>query len=115
MELAPLSNSPLEIYSKFGIQNSKFFSLLWNIEIEVKYKGYIDRALNDIEKFKELENIEIPHNLDFRIVHGLSNEIKEKFIKLRPRNLGQAQRISGVTPSAIFALMVFLKKNQKSK
>ena len=115
MELAPLSNSPLEIYSKFDIQNSKFFSLLWNVEIEVKYKGYIERALNDLEKFKELENIKIPHNLDFRIVHGLSNEIKEKFIKLRPRNLGQAQRIPGATPSAIFALMIFLKKNQKSK
>ncbi len=90
-------------------------SLLWNIEIEVKYKGYIERTLNDIEKFKELENIKIPSSLDFRTVQGLSNEIKEKLTKFRPDNLGQAQRIPGITPSAIFALMVYLKKNQTPK
>ena len=84
-------------------------SFLWNVEIEVKYKGYIDRALNDIEKFKELENIKIPNSVDFRTVNGLSNEIKEKLIKQRPMNLGQAQRIPGMTPAAIFALMVYLR------
>jgi tRNA uridine 5-carboxymethylaminomethyl modification enzyme len=84
-------------------------STLWNIEIEVKYKGYIERALNDIEKFKELENIKIPERLNFRNVAGLSNEIKEKLSKQRPANLGQTQRIPGVTPAAIFALLVFLR------
>ncbi|MEO0077122.1 MAG: tRNA uridine-5-carboxymethylaminomethyl(34) synthesis enzyme MnmG [candidate division WOR-3 bacterium] len=89
------------------IQNN---SLLWNIEIEVKYQGYIERTLKDIEKFQELEDIKIPDNLDFYKVHGLSNEVKEKLTKQRPNNLGQAQRISGVTPAAIFALMVYLKR-----
>ena len=84
-------------------------SFLWNVEIEVKYKGYIDRALNDIEKFKELENVKIPNSVDFRTVNGLSNEIKEKLIKQRPMSLGQAQRIPGMTPAAIFALMVYLR------
>lgn len=83
---------------------------VWNIEIEVKYKGYIERMYHDIEKFKEIEDIKIPSTLDFRIVQGLSNEIKEKLSKQRPLNLGQAQRIPGVTPAAIFALMVFLKR-----
>jgi tRNA uridine 5-carboxymethylaminomethyl modification enzyme len=85
-------------------------ALLWNIEIEVKYKGYIERMHKDIEKFQEAEEIKIPGALDFREVQGLSNEIKEKLTKQRPLNLGQAQRIPGVTPAAIFALMVFLKK-----
>lgn len=88
-------------------------SLLWNVEIEVKYKGYIDRALNDIEKFKELENIKIPNRLDYGQVHSLSNEIREKLTKQRPTNLGQAQRIPGMTPSAIFALMVYLRRGKK--
>jgi tRNA uridine 5-carboxymethylaminomethyl modification enzyme len=109
-EFVPLTKNPLE---KTAISSND--SLLWNIEIEVKYKGYIDRALNDIEKFKEIENIKIPSKLDFRTVQGLSNEIKEKLTKQRPSNLGQAQRIPGVTPSAIFALMVYLKRNKKPK
>jgi tRNA uridine 5-carboxymethylaminomethyl modification enzyme len=79
----------------------------------VKYKGYIDRALNDIEKFKELENIKIPNRLDYGQVHSLSNEIREKLTKQRPTNLGQAQRIPGMTPSAIFALMVYLRRGKK--
>jgi len=100
-ELVPLTKN----FNDFSANDS----LLWNIEIEVKYKGYIERALNDIEKFKELENIKIPERLNFRNVAGLSNEIKEKLSKQRPANLGQAQRIPGVTPAAIFALMVFLR------
>lgn len=89
-------------------------SLLWNIEIEVKYKGYIERMYQDIEKFKDYENMKIPNALDFQTVPGLSNEVKEKLLKQRPLSLGQAQRIPGVTPAAIFALMVYLKKYQKS-
>ncbi len=92
------------------INNKATGSLLWNVEIEVKYKGYIDRALKDIEKFKEIENIKIPTSVDFRTVNGLSNEIREKLIKQRPDNLGQAQRIPGMTPAAILALMVYLRR-----
>ncbi len=103
----------IELVTPMAIPEIEDTSLLWNIEIEVKYKGYIERTLNDIEKFKELENIKIPPNLDFRTVHGLSNEIKEKLTKFKPDNLGQAQRIPGVTPSAILALMVYLKKLSK--
>ncbi len=88
-------------------------NILWNVEITVKYQGYIERMMNQIEKFKELETIKIPATLDFYKVAGLSNEIKEKLTKQRPLNLGQAQRISGVTPAAIFALMVYLKRNEK--
>jgi tRNA uridine 5-carboxymethylaminomethyl modification enzyme len=86
-------------------------NLTWHLEIEVKYKGYIDRSLHQIEKFVELEFMKIPPNLDFGKVAGLSNEVKEKLNKFRPISLGQAQRIPGITPAAIFALMVFLKNS----
>lgn len=87
-------------------------NLTWHLEIEVKYKGYIDRSMHQIEKFAELELMKLPPNLDFTKVAGLSNEVKEKLNKFRPISLGQAQRIPGITPAAIFALMVFLKNSQ---
>lgn len=85
-------------------------NLIWNLTIEVKYKGYIERAKQQIEKFSELESMKIPANIDFSRVAGLSNEVKEKLNKFRPISLGQAQRIPGITPAAIFALTVFLKR-----
>lgn len=84
--------------------------LIWHIEIEIKYKGYIERSKRDIEKFKELENIKIPKDLDYPKVPGLSYEVIEKLSKARPLSLGQAQRISGITPAAILALMLYLKR-----
>lgn len=80
------------------------------VEIEVKYAGYIERSEQEIRKLQELEEIIIPARLDYRLVPGLSNEVKEKLTRFRPASLGQAERISGVTPTAILALMVFLKR-----
>ncbi|MFQ5953184.1 MAG: FAD-dependent oxidoreductase, partial [Candidatus Omnitrophota bacterium] len=79
------------------------------LEVDIKYAGYLERELGKIKKFKELERIRIPEGLDISKVEGLSNEIKEKLIRFRPRSLGQASRISGVTPAAITILMVKLK------
>jgi len=89
--------------------------VLNQMEIEVKYAGFIQRQVRDIRKFKDLENIRIPRDLDYADVHGLSLEIKEKLKKFQPVSLGQTNRISGVTPAAIMILMVFLKKIQNSK
>jgi tRNA uridine 5-carboxymethylaminomethyl modification enzyme len=80
-----------------------------HVEIEAKYEGYIRRSLEDVRRFEEMENLRIPADLDFRRVAGLSNEVKQKLTQFRPANLGLAERISGVTPAAIFALMVHLK------
>jgi len=80
------------------------------VEIEVKYKGFIDRQLKEIENFKKIEHIKIPEGFEFKDTPGLSKEIVEKLSKIRPLNLGQASRISGVTPVAISILMVYLKK-----
>ena len=79
------------------------------VEIEIKYEGYIQKQLNEIEKFKNLERIKIPEEFDFFCIHGLSNELKEKMSNTKPASLGQASRIDGMTPAAISVLMVALK------
>jgi tRNA uridine 5-carboxymethylaminomethyl modification enzyme len=80
------------------------------VEIEVKYDGYIQRQLEQIERFQRLEEVSFPENFDFASVTGLSTEVMEKLTRVRPLSLGQASRISGVTPAAISILMVNLKK-----
>ena len=84
--------------------------LFQQIEIEVKYSGFIQRQVAEVEKFKHLEKIKLPQGLDYSKVPSLSREIREKLNKFKPLNLGQASRISGVTPVAISLLMVYLKK-----
>ncbi|MFO7965738.1 MAG: tRNA uridine-5-carboxymethylaminomethyl(34) synthesis enzyme MnmG [Desulfobacterales bacterium] len=80
------------------------------VEIEIKYEGYINRQLKDIKRFKNLEGIKIPDNFDYEKAHGLSNELKEKLSIIKPGSLGQASRIDGMTPAAISIMMVMLKK-----
>jgi tRNA uridine 5-carboxymethylaminomethyl modification enzyme len=79
------------------------------VEIEIKYQGYIERQMKEIERFKHLEQIKLPDDFDYQQVHGLSNELKEKLSTIRPASLGQASRISGITPAAISVLMVVLR------
>jgi tRNA uridine 5-carboxymethylaminomethyl modification enzyme len=80
------------------------------VEIQVKYDGYIDRQLKDVERFRAMEREVIPPGLQYGAVHGLSAEVVEKLSRLRPVSLGQASRISGVTPAAMAALMVHLRR-----
>jgi len=80
------------------------------IEIEVKYSGFIQRQFAEVERFKNLEKIKLPLNLDYSMIPSLSREIREKLNQFKPINLGQASRISGVTPAAISILMVYLRK-----
>lgn len=80
------------------------------IEMEVKYEGYIKRQAELIDKFKKLENLSIPLEFSYDGIPGLSKEIVQKLSNVRPGSLGQASRISGITPAAISVLMVYLKK-----
>ena len=82
-----------------------------HVEIEIKYEGYIQRQLREVEKFKSLEKIKIPPEFDYTGVHGLSNELREKLSTIKPISLGQASRIPGITPAAISILMIYLKKS----
>ncbi len=79
------------------------------VEIEIKYEGYIRRQLQEIDKFRHLEQIKLPETIDYAIVHGLSSELKEKLTAVHPASLGQASRIEGMTPAAISVLMVHLR------
>jgi len=79
------------------------------VELEVKYEGYIERMKRQLGQFEELEFIVIPERLDFNRVPGLSNEVRERLSRNRPASVGMAQRMSGVTPAAVFALMAHLK------
>ena len=79
------------------------------VEIEIKYEGYIQRQIQEIERFRHLEQIRLPDDLDYAAVSGLSNELKEKLAAVRPASLGQASRIEGITPAAISVLMVHLR------
>lgn len=83
------------------------------IEISVKYQGYIDRQAEEIEQMKRLENTPLPTDFDYRQVSGLSNEIVQKLSHIRPATLGQASRISGVTPAGVSLLAMTLKKMKK--
>lgn len=83
------------------------------IEIEVKYKGYIERQQIQIEKFKKMEDYKIPQWLDYQNISELRKEARQKLFQIRPVSLGQASRISGVTPADISILMVYLAGKMK--
>lgn len=85
------------------------------IEIEAKYEGYIKRQREEIEKQRELEKKKIPADLDFDTVPGLSNELKAKLRKVTPETIGQANRIPGMTPGALAAIMVAIRKRELEK
>ncbi len=80
------------------------------VEIQIKYEGYIKHQEQEIKKFKKLENRKIPAKINYQEIVGLSNEVREKLCKIKPDSLGQASRISGVTPAAIAILMVHMKR-----
>ena len=82
------------------------------IEIGVKYAGYIDRQKEDVERLKRSESTVIPVDFNYRGIHGLSNEATAKLEDIRPENLGMASRIQGVTPAALSLLLIYLKKHK---
>ncbi len=83
------------------------------VEVQIKYAGYIDRQQDEISKHLRNENMQFPEQLDFSLVKGLSSEVVQKLNNVQPKSLGQAGRISGVTPAAISLLLVYMKKKDK--
>jgi len=81
------------------------------VEINIKYQGYIDRQLDEIEKLKRHENTALPVDLDYSEIKGLSNEVTAKLNDIKPHSIGQASRVSGITPAAISILLIHLKKS----
>ncbi len=85
------------------------------LEIEARYEGYIQRQKTALRKTMKLESVDLPSAIDYFRVHGLSNEVRQKLDRHRPQNLGLASRIPGVTPAAVSALAVHLKKETMQK
>jgi len=81
------------------------------VEINIKYQGYIDRQLDEIAKLKRHEDTLLPNDLDYSEIKGLSNEVTDKLNDLKPETIGQASRVSGITPAAISILLIYLKKS----
>jgi tRNA uridine 5-carboxymethylaminomethyl modification enzyme len=84
----------------------------WQAELEIKYEGYMVRQEEQVSRFKKLETVLIPVNLDFQALPVLSKEAREKLGKIRPRSLGQASRISGVSPADLAALSILLSRKE---
>ena len=85
------------------------------IEIEAVYAGYLDRQRAEVEDYKKEEGLKIPKSINYKKVGSLSNEVVEKLTNIRPQTLGEASRISGITPAAIIAILRFIKKNKNKK
>ena len=85
------------------------------VEIEVKYEGYIKLQLEQVEKFKKLENKILPENIDYLNLKGISLEARQKLDKYKPTSIGQASRISGISPADISVLLIYLEQNKNIK
>jgi tRNA uridine 5-carboxymethylaminomethyl modification enzyme len=115
LNLATFSHLPItdEEHGQVKALTTSFIAA--EIELQVKFKGYIDRQYEQVARFKKMESVVIPRDIDFSSLSGLSNEVVEKLTKIQPRSLGQASRISGVTPAAVSVLQVHMRKLQKTK
>ncbi len=80
------------------------------VEIDAAYAGYLDRQAADAEAFRREEALALPAGLDYGAIGGLSNEVREKLLSVRPLTLGQAARIEGVTPGALAALLAHVRR-----
>ena len=94
-----------------GFMDKEYDSKICSIvEILIKYEGYIEKTINEVNKMLKLENKEIPDDIDYEKVPNIATEAKQKFMSVKPLTIGQASRISGVNPSDINMLLVYLKK-----
>ena len=98
-----------------GLDEARFHrGVIDQVTIDAKYDGYIGRQAEQIERFRRLEDKRIPGEIDYRAVRQLRAEAREKFERVRPLSIGQAGRISGITPSDIATLLLHLKRHQPS-
>jgi len=85
------------------------------VEIQVKYEGYIDKSLQQVEKLKKMEDKKIPENIDFNAINGIATEAKQKLMQVRPLSIAQASRISGVNPADISILLIYIEQGKIAK
>lgn len=102
-----------ELLKVFGMPFIPDNEISEEIELQIKYEGYVRRQIQQVEKFKKLEQKLIPHTFNYNMISGFSREVREKFNSVRPETVGQASRISGVTPAAISLLLVAIEKSRR--
>jgi len=90
------------------------FDIEAQAEVQIKYAGYVNRQLEMVERFEKMEHVRLPDDIDYSKISGLSREVCEKLTRIKPRSLGQASRISGITPAAVTLLSFYIKKTKKS-
>ena len=121
-----VKRSAFEILSREGVNFKKIRSIWKNlpkantkeeeqIEITAHYSGYLEKQEADIIAFRKDENLIIPKNIDYSKLSGLSNEVKSKFQLIKPKTLGQALRIDGITPAAAYILLSHVKRNYRKQ
>ncbi|WP_341580948.1 tRNA uridine-5-carboxymethylaminomethyl(34) synthesis enzyme MnmG [Marinobacter metalliresistant] len=111
--LAELLRRPEIVYShiaEIGAEQAEDPVVADQVEIEIKYEGYISRQTDEIERLRRNENTALPVDLNYDVIGGLSNEIRQKLQTVRPETVAQASRIQGVTPAAVSQILVHLKK-----
>lgn len=111
--ITQINNSPLnneEASNSVNWKNMPEPDITQQVEIMIKYEGYIKQQHEQVKRFKKMEEIKIPQNISFDKVHGLSKEVMEKLISIKPESIGQTARISGITPAAVSMLLIHLKK-----
>jgi tRNA uridine 5-carboxymethylaminomethyl modification enzyme len=114
--LAQLLRRPEVTYNDIVSHNTSLSdTIIQQVEIAIKYAGYIARQENEVAKFKSLEDKQIPEGFDYSTVPSLRTEARQKLLRIRPATLGQAARISGVSPADIGILMVWLKRGSAAK
>ena len=116
-----ISRSSNELLTQKGVNMNKIREI-WNdipffsreideqVEINAHYRGYLKKQKADILAFKRDENLIIPEKINYDLLSGLSNEVKAKFKEIRPKTMGQALRIDGVTPAAVYILLSHVKR-----
>lgn len=102
-----------ELLRIFGMPFIQDDEIAEEIELQIKYEGYVRRQIQQVDKFKKLEQKLIPRTFNYNLVSGFSREVLEKFNRVRPETVGQASRISGVTPAAISLLLVAIEKSRR--
>ena len=112
MKRPEITLNKLLLFNKIPKEYNK--EVLEQVEIAIKYSGYINKELKEIEKMHQIEDIKIPNNIDYDKVINLASEARDKLKKVMPLSLGQASRISGVNPSDIVMLNIYLKKEKKN-
>jgi tRNA uridine 5-carboxymethylaminomethyl modification enzyme len=101
-----------DVISLIGEEPTLPPAVIEQVEIHLKYEGYIRRQLEQVARLEQFEAMALPEGFDYWQIHGLSHEIREKLTRIQPSTLGQAARISGVTPAAVAILMVYFQKHR---